>query len=793
MSQSFSNNQEMTNAIIAELKRRGRVRFHENSGEYEAHCPFHDDQKPSFNFNPEKGTYHCHARGCKASGTARQLAKALGITPSPSPIKRLTKAQAISKLKRERCLTDNTLSHFNITANMKKKAWQYPVRGGTRFKAFNSRAGRKYWHTKGTPSQLYGLADIPDGTSEIWLVNGEVSVWQLWQAGVSAVSGIFGEGNLPDDAAEQLKAKGVKKINVCLDTDKSGREGAREVWEKLKDDFEILVRLLPESLGEGSDIGDLFVSLGGDPQKFVETIYSLPLADTEEWEKSSLKATIERIRLSSDLRAYQQKQLISKVIASDLKKKGFFVVDDNGYYYWFHDKEKRLLLFSDSQSPSAHDPRFLSIIEDNYQINASETEFKHLVESLRTEAELRGKRSHVYRFARYQDGKLYVSRFNGQVYRLDGEKIDLIPNGEDGVLFYDDRDWTPYQYLGDQEGRYLYPLLVDPVSFSTDAQLTQGEQKMLYLLWLYSLFFESLAVTKPILLFLGEKGSGKTSTLRWIIKWLFGPNCDVHSLVKQKEDGFIATVTSSYLAVFDNVDARVPWLNDHLATLATSGEMTLRKLYTTNEKVTYHPRVFLALTARTPQFKRDDVVDRLLLLRVNRLESFKSEKKLLEERLEARDRLWTEMLNDLNQIVKALQEDNETLTSAYRLADWAELAWKIAKTQGLGQDFLDTADKLETEKSSFLLEDDPFYLCLDMWLAENEGREVDIQTLFNELKQIAEDNSITWTYESTRSLAQRITRIKDNLKDFLEVEVKSSRVGKGKSLKNVYRFRRKTG
>jgi len=242
------------------------------------------------------------------------------------------------------------------------------------------------------------------------------------------------------------------------------------------------------------------------------------------------------------------------------------------------------------------------------------------------------------------------------------------------------------------------------------------------------------------MLLLGEKGSGKTSTLRWIVKWLFGSKADVHSLAKEKEDAFITIVTSSYLAAFDNVDARIPWLNDHLAALATGTSIALRKLYTTNQKVVYHPKVFLALTSRTPQFKRDDVVDRLLLFRVGRIESFKSEKRLLEERLKARNELWTEMLNDLNQIVKALKEDKESLTGSYRLADWAELAWKIAKTQGVDRDFLNISKKLEAEKSAFLLEDDPLYLGLNLWLNEpaNEGREMDVQDLFNELRQVCE-------------------------------------------------------
>lgn len=36
--------------------------------EFQALCPFHEDRKPSFNFNNENGTYFCH--GCGKKGNA---------------------------------------------------------------------------------------------------------------------------------------------------------------------------------------------------------------------------------------------------------------------------------------------------------------------------------------------------------------------------------------------------------------------------------------------------------------------------------------------------------------------------------------------------------------------------------------------------------------------------------------------------------------------------------------------------------------------------------------------------
>jgi hypothetical protein len=545
----------------------------------------------------------------------------------------------------------------------------------------------------------------------------------------------------------------------------------------------VIVRILPDELGKGGDVGDLFTRCNGDEAIFRRDLESLPQADTEGWEDDALKAQIDLIRASSELQDFEQRRLISRLIITSLKGKGFLINAGAGNYFWFYDRLKRLLPVDGAY--------FLSLIEQWYGVNASEPEYKYLSEALRTEAELSGRRCEIYLFARYHEGMLFISRFDGQVYRLDGDSIQLVPNGEGGIIFYDEPEWQPYEYLVGENASYLYSLLIDPINFTgKDVGLAPEEQRVLWQLWLYSLFFESTLPTKPILLFLGEKGSGKTSTLRWILKWLFGTRADVHSLAKQKEDAFITVVTSSYLAVFDQVDGRIPWLQDHLAALSTGTNIALRKLYTTNQKVVYQPRIFLALASRTPQFKRDDVVDRLLLFRVERFHSFKSELRLLEERLRVRNELWTEMLNDLNQIVKALKGNRESLTGSYRLADWAELSWKIARIQGIEQEFLDIASKLEAEKSTWLLEDDPLCLGLELWLNDpaNEGKEVDIQTLFTELKKACENHDIKWLYDNTKSLASRISRVKSNLQDFFEVNIKQR---KQKGQRNVYSFKQR--
>lgn len=153
----------------------------------------------------------------------------------------------------------------------------------------------------------------------------------------------------------------------------------------------------------------------------------------------------------------------------------------------------------------------------------------------------------------------------------------------------------------------------------------------------------------------------------------------------------------------------------------------------------------------------------MLLFRVNRLEKFRKESEISDEILSNRNNLWSELLDDLNLIVKALKEDKENFVSGFRLADWADLGWRIAKTQGAGDNFIKLLEKMDMAQSEFLLEDNPLLDCLDIWLENisNRGGEVTASQLYNELQIVAEANP--FPFKSARSLGMHLQSIQSDL------------------------------
>lgn len=106
------------------------------------------------------------------------------------------------------------------------------------------------------------------------------------------------------------------------------------------------------------------------------------------------------------------------------------------------------------------------------------------------------------------------------------------------------------------------------------------------------------------------------------------------------------------------------------------------------------------------------------------------------------------------------------------MADWADLAWRIAKSYRQGDLFLSLLEKMDKEQSSFLLEEDPVYLCLANWLTQpkNPGRKVTAGELFKEFQRIAEEEKIAFYFKNVKTLGKHLQQILSNLTWFFNVQ-----------------------
>ena len=480
-------------------------------------------------------------------------------------------------------------------------------------------------------------------------------------------------------------------------------------------------------------------------------------------EENSVVARIDDIRKNSNRKSFEKWREIGEMVCQDMRQQGSFFNTPQGFFLFDSEHRRTVPL-------QRGDIGLESLMVERYGINAAEREFAQVLVRLRSEAYLRGKKVTVHRLAHYcQDSKrLYVSRFDGQMYRLDGKSVEQLPNGSDGVFFFDNDSWEPYEYVQGSSQGQLDRILFDPISFSEDFNLSAPEQRRLMKLWCLASFFTTLHPTKPLLLLVGEKGGGKSLGLRKFLWMLFGERANVHALERSKPDGFVAAVTSEPIVVFDNVDERVSWLPDSLARLATGADFSRRQLYTTNEIATFKGISWVALSALTGRFleSRDDVADRTLVLRTRRLEGFIRESKLLAEVLQCRNQLMSELLEELQAIVGHLASAAEIPSVSIRMADFASFALQVGALWGCREEIEETFQKLEQAQIELVTEEEPIVQMLEYWLEDklNHGRVVDCKTLYRELSVLARERRLKWPYQSSRSLAQRLHHLRDNLK-----------------------------
>jgi len=757
------------------------------------------DAHPSCRLNPQKNTWYCDP--CGQGGGVKELAAELGVDLTSFLPSDAAASQAASKpaAKRVRAwhfdslgpITTSTRDWFRdvLGKNYSDAAWQaagvlegavdgkaaiaFPQPSGgfkvCLYRQPNARSGKVYsWIF--TDSGKADLLLVGEG-ADVLIVAGEWDMLAAISAGFECVAtGTGGEGTWNTQWSKRLVGRHVA---IVYDVDPTGVEGARKVRASAAL-FAASVRTIALPLSgnpetDGKDLSD-FLSVHGadalrallvDPGQADAGFAGLVSTETP------VSDLIDAVLLQ-DAPARLKRRDAAKIVVDDLRRRGELVRANAGRLFWYDRGEKRLYDLDDFP--------FRCLFLKRYQVNPAEPEFKHIFEAVKAVAREEGRVVQVVRFVFYdkRTNRLYIHTGQSSVLRLDGTATVRVDNGTDDVLFEgaDEFEVIPAESLTFHDpGDAIGELIVGRVNFArgTGVILSPEQQRLIFRIWILGVFFPELLPARSLLLMYGEKGSGKTTTLRVVLKLLLGPRANVTPL--GKEDGFNAAVSTEYLLVLDNVDSFCKWIEDRLATVATGQTIKLRKLYTTNEMLSFPTRCTIALTARTPRFRRDDVVDRLQILRVNRLEAFNKESNWYSEIEDNRARLWAQILTQLNAVVSALGRSAESGVDNIRMADWASLAVTIGTA--LGEEALTRSalEASELDKAHFLLEADEIYDLLHALANDRPESTWKGGELFAELKRRADAADVEFTIKSPRSLGRILHRLEPALKMMIRFQI----------------------
>jgi hypothetical protein len=153
--------------------------------------------------------------------------------------------------------------------------------------------------------------------------------------------------------------------------------------------------------------------------------------------------------------------------------------------------------------------------------------------------------------------------------------------------------------------------------------------------------------------------------------------------------------------------------------------------------------------------------------------------------------MWSELLDELNDVVRYLKENPEPVTVSFRMADFASFALKVATLWVRREELEHAFAKLERAQANCVFESEPIYRVLELWLrdAANRGRELDAGALNREWTKLAEEHRIPWPFGSGRSLGQALGQTRFALQEHFDVEVRQDAHAK----QNRYAFGPKRG
>jgi len=487
------------------------------------------------------------------------------------------------------------------------------------------------------------------------------------------------------------------------------------------------------------------------------------------------------------LKGFQISRRASEEIIKDLQTRGkFFREGELGYYL---DLQTRKLI---DIGQSALD---LGDLLSKYGLNPTEKVFKYVVAEMFLHAINKGEQTHVHHFAHLNFAEddepvLYIACDINHVLRINADSYEVTDNGIDGVLFLTSEYTAPLDIPAEFVAArgLLKSLLLGRIPFDTDV-LTREESELLLLAEMLALLMrEAIPDTRPIFAFIGEKGSGKTTAVRMVGRTLYGPSWDVTDITSNIRD-FDTLISTDDFVCFDNVDENIKWLNNKLAVAASGAKVSRNKLYETHCLLQYPIISMVATTSRTPCFRRDDVADRLVILRTVRLDrsdQVEFNPDVLQGILLKRRELWGELIFRIQKVLRLMRETDwqSIRVKGKRLQGFARLTILLAKTLGCEETASQAWEKMGSAQRQFAAEGEALFDAMPEWIADNAGREVTAGELNKELLQIASCNGTEWPYGSGRSLGQKLSQLRESLSEMFDVSERECPSRK----QRVYRF-----
>ena len=212
--------------------------------------------------------------------------------------------------------------------------------------------------------------------------------------------------------------------------------------------------------------------------------------------------------------------------------------------------------------------------------------------------------------------------------------------------------------------------------------LDNEPEQILFLTFVVTAFIPGFA--HPILILHGTQGAGKSTPMK-IVKELVDPSA-LNSGLPHPDSlaNFGQTANHNAFLYYDNLSLVADWFSDALARAATGSSFSKRQLFTDDEDVIYSFQRTIALNGINQVVSRSDLLDRSILLQLERI---------TPDKRKEFNTFWADFEKDRPYILGAIFETIAKSMEAYptvkvsswpRMADFAHWGYAIAEVAGYG-------------------------------------------------------------------------------------------------------------
>lgn len=520
--------------------------------------------------------------------------------------------------------------------------------------------------------------------------------------------------------------------------------------------------------------------IGMADKYYVDQVLAAQASESPEVYKQLLSVYLSGAKSSSIVRTGMATTLAIKLMEAH----GFFINASENYeessietcYYFLLDDHK---LF---RMGTPYFDSYLYSIGREYLTNGTEPG-SSIIRGINNYAIMNGRRVKIRKISYYNqaDNVAYIDMFNQKMLRITEDKIETVHNGADEVFFLT-RGAQQVEYM---DSVYNPTLLNETLQANYDGTPEElGMYARVVKAWLYSFFFKEALPARPLLLFTGPPQAGKSTLARKLLQIVYGVSGQVTKLDRDRSrgsDSFSVTLINYPLVCFDNIDTKISWLNDDLASIATGGKLSKRQLYTDTGLVDINIDAFLMLTSHSPEFRRADIAQRLLIVNLEKINMGTLEEVIWKNLRDNRDVLWSTMVKDIFEIIKLIGERHRSGTSDFatdfRMADWASFMVDSLTVETGSRDTAleassDIIKLLKNNQIEFTVHQDALIDLMQEWVrADNRGK-FSASSLYTHLRNFAVSRQVEFNFNDSIALSKAISQNKDKM---IEVGIKVDR------------------